>query len=368
MLFRQLFDAQSSTYTYLLADETSRAAVLIDPVREQSARDSQLLRELELNLIYTLETHVHADHITAGGLHRTQLGSKTVVAAAAEVDCADVTVGPGDHLRFGSEALEVRATPGHTRCSLSFVHHESRRVFSGDALLIRGCGRTDFQHGDPQVLYRSVHAQILALPDDYAVYPGHDYQGRSCSTVGEEKRHNPRLGHGRSEAEFVEIMNALELPRPKLIDVAVPGNQRCGFERLQKVSGVVSGEDWAPIARTPGGVAEVSVEWVRQNHAAVQLVDVRSAQEFEGELGHVKGARLFPLAELADSAPKLDREAPTVTVCRSGGRSGKAAQLLEELGFTRVASMAGGMLRWNGASAAESTPASISSGAPAGCG
>lgn len=342
MLFRQLFDAKSSTYTYLLADETTREAVLIDPVMEQAARDIDLLRELELKLVYTLETHVHADHVTSSGLLRTRLGSQSVISGVAGVGCADRLVDDGEIVRFGGEELEVRTTPGHTDCSVSFVHHGSRRVFTGDALLIRGCGRTDFQQGDPATLYRSIHEKVFSLPEDYTVYPGHDYRGRTASSVGEEKRLNPRLGGDKTEAEFIEIMKNLDLPRPKLIDVAVPANQKCGYEGRSAPS-----PSWSSVVRTPDGVPEVSAEWVRAHRAEVRVIDVREPTEFTGDLGHVDGAELVPLATVEQAAASWDRDAQIVTVCRSGGRSGKAARALEGLGFTAVASMAGGMMRWD---------------------
>lgn len=228
MLFRQLFDLESSTYTYLLADEATREAVLIDPVREQLERDTALLRELGLSLRYALDTHVHADHVTALGALREQTGCQTVLAARAGVGCADVGVRHGDVLRFGAHALEVRATPGHTDGCVTYVTGDHRMAFTGDALLIRGCGRTDFQQGDAPTLYRSVHEQIFALPDETLVYPGHDYKGRTVSTVGEEKRWNPRLGGGRSLEEFEAIMRGLGLAYPKKIDEALPANRLCG--------------------------------------------------------------------------------------------------------------------------------------------
>lgn len=341
MIFRQLFDAQSATYTYLLADEVSRDAVLIDPVLEQSARDLELIRELELRLVYTLETHVHADHVTSAGLLRNRLGSKTVLAAVVGTGCPDVLVGDGDVVQFGSETLEVRSTPGHTDCSLSFVHHRSRRVFTGDTLLIRGCGRTDFQQGDPRTLHRSIHEKIFSLPEDYAVLPGHDYRGRTASTIGEEKRLNPRLGGGRTEQEFVEIMKSLDLPRPKLIDVAVPANQRCGLERR------ASNDDLDGVSRSPDGVPEVGVEWFRDQGGRLRLVDVRQPDEYSGPLSHIEGAELVPLDTLPAAVEGWDRSVPVVVVCRSGGRSGKAARIMEDMGFGNVASLAGGMVRWN---------------------
>jgi sulfur dioxygenase len=228
MLFRQLFDAESSTYTYLLADEGTREAVLIDPVREQLERDLALLADLELVLVHVLETHVHADHVTSAALLRARTGARTVVARAGGAPCADVPVEDGDVIRFGAQALTVLATPGHTSGCVTYVTADRAMAFTGDALLIRGCGRTDMQQGDARALYRSVHGKIFTLPDACAVYPGHDYAGRTSSTVGEEKACNPRLGGGRSEDEFVEIMQSLDLAYPRKIDIAVPANARCG--------------------------------------------------------------------------------------------------------------------------------------------
>jgi sulfur dioxygenase len=228
MLFRQLFDAESSTYTYLLADEGTREAVLIDPVREQLERDLALLADLDLVLVHVLETHVHADHVTSAALLRARTGARTVVARAGGARCADVPVEDGDVIRFGAQALTVLATPGHTSGCVTYVTADRAMAFTGDALLIRGCGRTDMQQGDARALYRSVHGKIFTLPDACAVYPGHDYAGRTSSTVGEEKACNPRLGGGRSEDEFVEIMQSLDLAYPRKIDIAVPANARCG--------------------------------------------------------------------------------------------------------------------------------------------
>jgi sulfur dioxygenase len=239
MLLRQLFDAETSTYTYLLADEDTREAVLIDPVMEQVERDLQLVAELRLRLVHTLETHVHADHITGASEIRKRLGTRSVVAAEGGASCGDVHVRDGDRVRFGRHALVVHTTPGHTDGCLSFVlDHEpgdaghEAMVFTGDALLIRGCGRTDFQQGDPARLYRSVHDKLLTLPPHTRVYPGHDYKGQTVSTVAEELEHNPRLGGGKTEAEFVAIMNGLQLAQPKKIDVAVAANLNCGVRAL----------------------------------------------------------------------------------------------------------------------------------------
>ncbi len=228
MIFRQLFERDTSTYTYLLGDEATGEAVLIDPVRETQARDVQLIEELGLHLAYTLETHVHADHVTAASALRDQLGSRSVVSIDGGAPCADVLVGDGNTIRFGEHTLEVRQTPGHTDGCVTYVLDGGVMVFTGDALLIRGCGRTDFQHGDAHKLYRSVHNKIFTLPDACVVYPGHDYQGRTSSTVAEEKQFNPRLGGDQTEAGFVQLMEGLDLALPRHIQEAVPANLACG--------------------------------------------------------------------------------------------------------------------------------------------
>jgi glyoxylase-like metal-dependent hydrolase (beta-lactamase superfamily II) len=224
MFLRQLFDPESSTYTYLIADRVTGDAALIDPVAEQVDRDLRLITELGLRLVWVLDTHVHADHVTAAGTLRALTGA-TTAASAAGAPCVDRALTDGDVIAIGELALEVIATPGHTDDSLSF--RAPGAVFTGDALLIRGCGRADFQNGDPAVLYTSITERLFALPDDTAVYPGHDYQGRTASTVGEEKRWNPRLA-GKTKHEFVTLMNGLGLPPPKKLATAVPANRACG--------------------------------------------------------------------------------------------------------------------------------------------
>jgi glyoxylase-like metal-dependent hydrolase (beta-lactamase superfamily II) len=228
MIVRQLFDLETSTYSYLLADSDTREAVLIDPVLEKMQRDAALLGELELRLLYTLETHVHADHVTAASRLRDALASKVAVGAASGVRNADLWLRDGERLRFGRHELEVRATPGHTNGCVTYVEAAAHVAFTGDALLIRGCGRTDFQEGDARTLFRSVRERIFSLPDETLLYPAHDYAGRSVTTVGEEKRWNRRLGLSVSESGFIELMAELKLAYPKRIDVAVPANLQCG--------------------------------------------------------------------------------------------------------------------------------------------
>lgn len=344
MIFRQLFDRESSTYTYLLGDETTREAVLIDPVRENVERDVALLEDLDLELMYVLETHVHADHVTSAGVLRQRLGATTVLSRAAGTRCADLTVDDGDVVTIGGIEIEARQTPGHTSGCVTYVTKDGEvpMAFTGDTLMIRGCGRTDFQQGDSDQLYESVWQKIFTLPDETRIYPGHDYQGRTMSTVGEEKRLNPRLGESRSKTEFIQIMAGLKLAYPKKIDEAVPANLQCGLAHDDR---------WAPIVRTDDGVPEVPTAWVRDHAADVMIVDVRRTDELVGELGAIPGAIHAPLDRLASFLAGWDKQARVVLVCRSGGRSGTAARQLEAAGFTHVASMHGGMLHWNRAGA-----------------
>jgi rhodanese-related sulfurtransferase len=218
-------------------------------------------------------------------------------------------------------------------------------AFTGDALLVRGCGRTDFQGGDAHQLYRSVHDKLFTLPAATLIYPAHDYKGRTATSVDEERRLNPRLGAARTEAEFVACMRELALAYPKHMDVALPRNARCGMA-------IVTGEPapdrrWAPVETSASGVPEVAPEWVAAHGRDVRLLDVRERDELTGELGHIAGIELVPLGTLPGPLETAPRDRPIVFVCRSGGRSGKAALLAGALGFERVASMRGGMIAWN---------------------
>lgn len=226
MIFRQLFEPDTSTYSYLLACERSRRALLIDPVAIEVDTYIELLGTLRLQLIYTLETHVHADHITGAGLLREKIGSKSVVHRDAGAGCADLLVTDGVLLQVGDIEIRVLHTPGHTSGCVSYALPD--RVFTGDALLIGGCGRTDFQQGDAGQLYDSIHGKLFTLPPDTLVYPGHDYNGNTVSTIRQEIQKNPRLGGGKSREAFITLMNELKLPYPKHIDSALPANMACG--------------------------------------------------------------------------------------------------------------------------------------------
>jgi glyoxylase-like metal-dependent hydrolase (beta-lactamase superfamily II) len=228
MQVRQLFDAETSTCTYLVYDPETRKALLIDSVREKVLRDLALIQELDLDLVYVADTHLHADHVTGAGAVRERSGALSVISVRAGVDCADIKVDHGDRLAFGGLEMRVIATPGHTDGCVSY--HIGHAVFTGDALFVRGCGRTDFQQGNPAELYRSVTERLFVLPDATIVYPGHDYRGHTQSTIGEEKRFNPRLGAQKSEQDFVTIMQELKLAPPNHIHEAVPRNRSCGSE------------------------------------------------------------------------------------------------------------------------------------------
>lgn len=229
MLFRQLFHADTGTYTYLLGDEATREALLIDPVIDNVEQYVQLLTQLELKLTVAIDTHVHADHITALGALRDLTGCITMMGEPARAACVSASFRDGDVIRFGRESVRAVFTPGHTDDSYTFLYENGDRLwaFTGDTLLIRGCGRTDFQNGDARRQYDSLHKKLMTLPDDTLVYPGHDYKGWTMSTIGEERRHNPRL-QARTVEAFVELMANLKLASPKRMDVAVPANLACG--------------------------------------------------------------------------------------------------------------------------------------------
>ena len=363
LIFRQLFDAASSTYTYLLGDADSGQALLIDPVYDNVGRDGALLRELGLCLVATLDTHVHADHVTAAWLFKQRCGSQILLSEDSGAADADRLLRHGDRVSFGARSLEVRATPGHTRGCLSYVLDDHGMAFTGDALLIRGCGRTDFQQGSPTQLYQSVRAQILSLPAACLLYPAHDYRGLTVTSVGEEQRFNPRLGGDVDVADFAGYMNNLGLPHPKLMDIAVPANLRCG--RPEGSAAMPPEPDWAPLTFTFSGLWEIAPAVLEERTAGgqggeLQIIDVREPAEFSDTLGHIAGARLIPLSELLQRAGEIDRGRPVVTVCRSGARSAQAVVLLQKAGFPQVANLAGGMLRWR----ADALPVASTAAAP----
>lgn len=344
LIFRQLFDPQSSTYSYLLGDSGAGEAILIDPVFEQAARDAALVKELGLTLLATVDTHVHADHVTGAWLLKHRLGSRIAISAASGAEGADEYLEEGDRVSFGKRYVTARSTPGHTDGCMSFVLDDESMAFTGDALLIRGCGRTDFQQGSPHNLYQSIRMKIFTLPETCLLYPAHDYRGLTVSSVAEEKAHNPRLGGDISEEDFAGYMDNLGLPHPKQIDAALPANMVCG--RPADESLAEAGPGWAPLTFTFAGFWEIEPAWVEEHGAEVQIVDVREADEFAGTMGRVPRSVSIPLGDLVSRAGELSKDRPVVTVCRAGARSAQATVILKKAGFEDVANMAGGMLRW----------------------
>lgn len=229
IIFYQLFEQETSTYTYLIADEQTKEAALIDPVLETVDRDLKLVTELGLKLKYVLDTHIHADHITGAGAIRQKTNAQTGVSAESQVGCADLLLKDGQELFLGDKKITVLATPGHTNTCLTYSFENM--IFTGDSLLIRGCGRTDFQQGSSDRLYDSVHGKLFKLSDDTILYPGHDYRGQTASTIGLEKKFNPRLSIDTTRESFKKIMSELKLANPKKIHEAVPANLTCGLTK-----------------------------------------------------------------------------------------------------------------------------------------
>ncbi len=328
MFLRQLFDTDSFTYTYLVADEATHEAALIDPVRGQAERDLKLIDELGLALRYALDTHVHADHVTAAGVLKMHTGCRTV-ASALGPESADMRLPDGATIRLGSLTVEVIATPGHTDDSVSY--RVGGHLFTGDALFVRGTGRTDFQHGDAGQLYDSISRRIFTLSDDTVIWPGHDYRGHTCSTVGEEKRWNPRLA-GKTREQFIGIMAALGLPPPKHIHEAVPANRELGL-------GISQAAGPEPFEECDGHGAYAMLGQAR-------IIDVREPHEFTGELGHMPGAENIPMREFPAIAADWTRDEPLLIVCRSGRRSREVCAQLAAIGFRQLTNLRDGMLEY----------------------
>ena len=344
LLFRQLFDAATGTFTYLLADVTSRQGVLIDPVFEQHSRDLSLIHELGIELVASIDTHAHADHVTGSWLMHQATGCAIGLAAAARAENVTQPLSHGDHIAFGKRFLEVRSTPGHTDGCISFVLDDHSMAFTGDALLVRGCGRCDFQQGDAHTLWRSITEQLFSLPDSCLLYPGHDYTGRTVTSVAEEKAFNARLGGSATERDFVGHMENMKLPHPHKIAEALPGNLRSGKPREQAPV-----QAWAPLCRSFAGLPELNPDWLAEHQGEITLLDVRSLEEFDGPDGHIAGSVLIPLPELESRASAIPDGRPLVVLCHSGSRSALATQQLLKAGRTRVANLRGGISGWRAA-------------------
>jgi len=356
MLFKQLFDVESSTLTYLIADTASSEALLIDPVDTQIDTYKALLKEYGLALKYSLETHVHADHITASGLLRRELNCKTAVSQQCDPQNADIKITDWDKFQLGDEeTIIARATPGHTKGSVSFLWRD--RVFTGDSLLINGCGRTDFQGGDAGSLYDSITNLLFNLPDETLVYPGHDYKGFRVSSIGQEKLSNPRLA-GKRRTDFIEIMDNLNLPKPRLIDVAVPANIYCGIEEEEATQSSDLATFPAPytfspaqlVAKVKPRVTEITVQEVHtlMSKSDVCLIDLREENEYAD--GEIYEALKIPRGVLEFKINDIEKitnpDTQIILFCRSGNRSALAADSLNSMGFKNVMSMIGGYQEW----------------------
>jgi glyoxylase-like metal-dependent hydrolase (beta-lactamase superfamily II)/rhodanese-related sulfurtransferase len=336
MIFRQLFDQTSGTYSYLLASRRGGEALIVDPVLEKVDRYLQLVGELDLKLVKAVDTHIHADHITGLGALRDRTHCITVMGEQAKVDVVSMRVTEGDRLTIEGVALDVLYTPGHTDDSYSFLMGD--RVFTGDTLLIRGTGRTDFQNGSARDQYDSLFNKLLKLPDETLVYPAHDYKGDTVSTIGEEKRHNPRL-QVASVDEYVELMGRLNLPNPKMMDVAVPANMRVGLAQDE-----IARKGWAVTPAEAKGLV---------GQAAFALIDLRERSERE-KYGVIPGSLHAPYPELQENIRPggMLHELASATgkrivfYCAFGERSAMAVQAAQDAGLATACHIHGGLDAW----------------------
>jgi len=340
MIFRQLFDSVSGTYSYLLASRRGGEALIIDPVLEKVERYLQLVNELDLRLVKAVDTHLHADHITGLGALRDKTHCVTVMGEQTKADVVSMRLADGDKLAIEGLALDVIYTPGHTDDSYSFILPD--RVFTGDTLLIRGTGRTDFQNGDPRQQYESIFGRLLRLPDETLIFPAHDYKGETVSTIGEEKAFNPRL-QVKSVDEYVEIMNNLKLSNPKMMDVAVPANMKVGLHQDD-----VASRGWAVSA-------EQALALVGRPDVA--LIDLREQSERERH-GIIPGAIHLPYGRLQENIAAggmLDELAKSTAkqilfYCAFGERSAMAVQAAQDVGIDSARHIQGGIDAWRKAS------------------
>lgn len=359
MIFKQLFDKLSFTYTYFIADPTSKDAIFIDPVDTNIALYRSMLNEGNFQLKYSIETHVHADHVTASGLLREETGAQTAVGFFCGAESADHQLHDGDLFEFAdSEQIHVIATPGHTPGSCSFLWRD--RIFTGDTLFIGGCGRTDFQGGDSGQLYDSITQRLLTLPDETLVYPGHDYKGNWVSNIVQERTTNPRIA-GKTREEFIEIMDNLNLPKPKLIDIAVPANRYCGLEEeeaLQMAGSEAERIDPSHERRGVQGIInnakkniqqidlDTAKQWLETKD--ITLIDVREIAEFNN--GHIEGAIHIPRGEIKHNvvtqSETSDKSRCYLLYCASGNRSALAAMTMKNMGYNNTASLIGGYVAW----------------------
>ena len=328
---KQLFDRESCTYTYLLIDPQTGEGAIIDPVLELFDRDLQIINELGVELLYAIETHAHADHITSSGKLREQVGARLVYGRDSGIEAIDIPLGDGEAIALGHYQIRALFTPGHTNgCTCYFV---DGLLFSGDTLLIRGCGRTDFQHGDAGQLYDSITQKLFVLSDDTIVYPAHDYNGRTSSTIGEEKRWNPRLGGGRPRQEFVDLMNNLNLAMPKRINEAVPANMSVGIDF-----------DANRYLLRDFSMDDLHRAWQALSPNTL-VMDNRTPEEFAR--GHVPGARNIPMGTENQHVDELREFERIYLYCRSGRRAQTTMTNLSFQGLNHVVCVShSGMPDW----------------------
>lgn len=340
MIFRQLYDDSSSTYTYLIGDSESKECALIDPVYENATRDLALIDELGLDLKIVIETHAHADHVTSAWVLKQKTDCLIASAKVIGAEHVDLPLIEGGSLDIGGVVLNVMATPGHTNGCISLVLGDKSAVFTGDALLIRGCGRSDFQEGSAHTLFRSITEKLFSLPDDCLVYPAHDYNGRLQSTIGEERKFNARAGGGANERDFVEYMHAMKLPHPKKIEEAVPANLRSGCPEDGKLP---PDTRWSEARYTYAGIPEVERDWMEEHRQSITLLDVRQQDELDSPC-ELHADIHIPLDELSSRVEEVPKSQPVIAYCRSGRRSALAAKILLDGDFEKVASLRGGLL------------------------
>ena len=330
MLFRQLFDQTSSTYTYLIASDKGREAVIIDPVLENVNRYMKLLEELELKLIKVIDTHIHADHISGMAELRDKTNCITIMGDATPADVVSMTVADNENIKIDGITLKAIHTPGHTSESFSYIMKD--RIFSGDTLLIRGSGRTDFQNGNPLDAYESIFGRLLTLPDHTLLYPGHDYKGDTVSTIGEEKKFNPRL-QVKSAQEYADIMNNLKLPDPKMMDIAIPGNLSLGinYDRQKSASGLKSDQ----------------FKQAMEDLEAI-IIDLRELSEVqkEGKITNSIQISFEKISTYLKENKQLLQNKKMLLYCAVGHRSTLAVQMSSSYGYKYVHHLIGGIKNW----------------------
>jgi len=331
LVFRQFFDKDTGTFTYFLFDSETMEGLIIDPVKEQFDLSLQFIEELGVELKYVIDTHVHADHVTSSCMLREATGAKSVFGEPSGIECADILLEDGDELEFGHFSLKAIATPGHTDACISF--YTEGMLFTGDSLLIRGCGRTDFQLGDPEKLYESITQKLYSYPDDTLVYPGHDYLGRTASSIREEKAFNPRIGSGQTVEKFVQIMKNLDLPKPQRIDSTVPQNLQCGFS-LEL--GHVNEDNFT---------MHDLYQLLDNLKSTERVIDVRTPSEYSQ--GHVPGSLNIPMGNEQSFLEEFSSYQRIFVYCHSGRRAQTVYTMLGMQGLENVVCInSSGMADW----------------------